>query len=590
MAVEFRTITATTIEWRITGLSNPFTTAYYAGAGGTSVSFTSPRITEPPYTFAPKIPSTGYSVPTSGTSTSTPWMTRTGLIPGTSYDFYAWVKVLNATPYYYSGYGARATLPATCGIPGLVSVTDRTTPTTTTAGLTCAWTASSTAGVTYRLQYTNVASGSVSYTTTTSNLYASISANMIGGTSYNLQVRAEKSGYTSSAYTTIQVGTTLPYIPPSVTNHAVTSVSIEVGVGSLYGGGCTDIYARLYNASGTSLLDYGASVEGGTVVFSGLTPSTTYLINSESRYYVNGTSLFSSYNSSNATDQIGRSAKVSFTTSAVPSAPTISFSSRTTNSLTFTRGTSSGATSYNSYKGTTLYASGIGTTFTISSLSAGTSYSIGVTAEDSGGSESSINSLIKTTLCVAPSLTFNSATSNSLSFTRNNVTGGQTYQIYKNGIYYADSASTTFTVSGLSGGTSYDIGIAVTNMEGALSATTTLTETTLSARPTNWTGFVDIISGNSFLSYNSITKVAYPMTAVEWNNFTDKINLFRIYKSLSSYSFTQVSTDTSFTATIINQAISKINDMGFSQSTISNVNNISASVFQTMKSNLNSII
>lgn len=107
-------------------------------------------------------------------------------------------------------------------------------------------------------------------------------------------------------------------------------------------------------------------------------------------------------------------------------------------------------------------------------------------------------------------------------------------------------------------------------------------------RPNNWTGFDYIVSGYSMTVSGT---AIYVMSATLWNDFTERINDFRSYKGLSNYSFTTVSSNTNCSAAIINEAINAINDVaGTSQSTVSSGQTIAASIFTTMKNNLNSII
>lgn len=583
MAIEFGTITSSSIQWRITGLSNPFREQYYMEAGGAMNSFTNGQASEPAYSF------NWVDAPVSNTVTYTPWMTRTGLSPNTTYNFYAWARAANGL-YYQSGALSAVTAALACGIPGPVYA-DRLTPTANFSSLYCYWGASSTSNVTYQLEYTDLTGGGTN-TVTTLNTYYTLTG-LTGGHSYSLRVRATRSGYTSSSYTSANSARTLPCVPPSVSTQSgsITDSSIRVYVGTVSGGIYTGIRVRLYNSSETILLStLLAPIGTSSVNFTGLSPNTSYKINSETYHTVSGTTLYSSDNASTEFSDIGRSSKQSYTTLyAVPSAPSISFSSRTTASLSFTRGTSSGATSYNSYLEGSLYATGIGTGFTISGLAAGYSYSVGVAAVNESGT-SSINSITRATLCNAPTLSHTGTTATSLTFTRGSVTGAASYYVYLDGNYWGTAPSTSFTVTGLNPNTSYTVGIGAVNADGAVSASTSLTRTTLSDRPDNWTGFDWIVSGANFYDYNSSTSTGYPITAVSWNSFTSRINEFRTYKSLSSYSFTTVSSGTSFSATYINQAITAINAMGFSQSAVtSGTTTISASIFQTMKNNLNSI-
>jgi hypothetical protein len=78
-------------------------------------------------------------------------------------------------------------------------------------------------------------------------------------------------------------------------------------------------------------------------------------------------------------------------------------------------------------------------------------------------------------------------------------------------------------------------------------------------RPSNWAWSYTISSGSSVYSVSG--KNIYIMPNTEWNSFTSRINEFRVYKSLSSYSFASVLSGGNATTTIINQALDAIRDM-----------------------------
>jgi hypothetical protein len=114
--------------------------------------------------------------------------------------------------------------------------------------------------------------------------------------------------------------------------------------------------------------------------------------------------------------------------------------------------------------------------------------------------------------------------------------------------------------------------------------------TTLSARPSNWSWSYSIYSGGSVYNTQIVGGqiTAYLMSYSEWNNFTSRINQFRIYRGLSNYSFTTVSSGSNCTPGIINEAVTAINAMGFSIPTVGS-GNVPASVFIQMRDSLNSI-
>lgn len=113
------------------------------------------------------------------------------------------------------------------------------------------------------------------------------------------------------------------------------------------------------------------------------------------------------------------------------------------------------------------------------------------------------------------------------------------------------------------------------------SATVTVTSATV-ARPANWNWT------NSFVSGQNIN-----ITATEWNNFCSRINEFRRYRGYGNYSFTVVSRNQDMRASVANEAraaIQGISGYGAYIPYIYSGNNISVSYFNTLRSELNSII
>ena len=127
------------------------------------------------------------------------------------------------------------------------------------------------------------------------------------------------------------------------------------------------------------------------------------------------------------------------------------------------------------------------------------------------------------------------------------------------------------------------------------SYTSTFTTATMPVRPSNWSWINPITSGGSI--YSVVGKNLYIMPATEWNSFTSRINEFRVYKGLSNYTFTSASSESGFTKTIINQALSAIRDMSGSftggntlpSNRVTGDNIFVADYFVRMKNCLNSI-
>jgi hypothetical protein len=104
------------------------------------------------------------------------------------------------------------------------------------------------------------------------------------------------------------------------------------------------------------------------------------------------------------------------------------------------------------------------------------------------------------------------------------------------------------------------------------------------SRPSNWSWTSTIATG-----------CAINISAFEWNAFTSKINAFRSYLGLSSYSFTTVYSGDAITTTICNQAHTAVSEMSGYQSTysmpsaVTSVASLPASFFNGLKNVMNAI-
>jgi hypothetical protein len=103
------------------------------------------------------------------------------------------------------------------------------------------------------------------------------------------------------------------------------------------------------------------------------------------------------------------------------------------------------------------------------------------------------------------------------------------------------------------------------------------------SRPANFTGFTSVVSNAT----------GNPLTAVDWNTFTDRIVAFALYKFKGNDigSFSSVSAGQNFTAGMFNSAVSALNTIGASgvPSAKSSGNDLYASYIQALKMALNSI-
>ncbi len=131
------------------------------------------------------------------------------------------------------------------------------------------------------------------------------------------------------------------------------------------------------------------------------------------------------------------------------------------------------------------------------------------------------------------------------------------------------SRSYTFTTdangNNFLGGNTYYFRIRAIDYSGNMSSTAdgTVSLAIPLGRPANWEWEYTISQGGKFYPQSGNGKTAYLMRASHWNEFTARINLFRDYKGLSSYTFTTATTSTTPTGVrnCINQAINAINPM-----------------------------
>lgn len=153
-------------------------------------------------------------------------------------------------------------------------------------------------------------------------------------------------------------------------------------------------------------------------------------------------------------------------------------------------------------------------------------------------------------------------------------------------IMYTNNTSHTFTKDGngnnFINNAYYWIGVSAYDASGNSSQLATVRIKFEGGRPNNWSWT------NTFISGNPIN-----ITASEWNSFTARINDFREYKGLNRYTFTTVNKGDVITASIVNQAINRINDMNPPISppstAVANVTTITAYFFNRLRDSLNSI-
>jgi acid phosphatase type 7 len=177
---------------------------------------------------------------------------------------------------------------------------------------------------------------------------------------------------------------------------------------------------------------------------------------------------------------------------APPSAPAGLDATAAPTSLTLSWAASSdnvGVSGYSLYLGATKVATIAETRYTFSGLTCGTSYTLGVAADDVAGNQSSISTLtVATTACAdttapgAPlglSIRAADQTSLTLSWAASSDNVGVTgYRVYLGTSSVATTTSTSFTFTGLACGSSYTLGVEAYDAVGNTSPRTTLTTAT----------------------------------------------------------------------------------------------------------------
>jgi fibronectin type 3 domain-containing protein len=285
------------------------------------------------------------------------------------------------------------------------------------------------------------------------------------GTTYYYEVTAVnvsgESGKSSEVSATPQVSA-----PAAPTNLLASAGNAQVALSWTASSGASsyDIY-RGTSSGSEALVDYG--ITSASFTDTGLSNGTTY-------YY--------EVSAVNAGGESGRSNEVSATPQvAPPAAPTNLVASAGNAQVALSWTGSSGATSYNVYRGTasgaeTLLQTGITTTsFTNSGLSNGTTYYYEVTAVDAGGESGRSNQVSATPQVPPPAAPTNlvaSAGNAQVALSWAASSGATSYTIYRGtasggeSLLQAGITTTSFTNSGLSNGTTYYYQVTAVNAGG----------------------------------------------------------------------------------------------------------------------------
>lgn len=400
-------------------------------------------------------------------------------------------------------------------------------------------------------------------------------------TTYKLRIKAYNNSGTS-AYSSASTITTKPSTP-SLSISTTTDTSITVTVTGY--GNYDSLNVNMEDASG-NLLSGQSRASSGDLTFTSLSPTITY--------YFRAYAIFNTVQSNEVIIS-------DTTTTPIPDTPSgLIVTNRTQTSLSLSWNNviyaseyllwiiddDTDGSLYNQIHPTT------STSLTVSGLSPSTKYETRISAKNIDDEMSNFSSAVYTqTTPYAPSIVLGENLYNSIEFTVGQIGNYDSINVYLDDVLLFTTFSTgTFTRDGLTENTLYSLS-AETVYNGDTSTRTSINFTTpANPRPSNWTWSTNFTSTFNTVKVNSTTYNSYIMPSSEWNNFTQRINEFRIYKNLTNYTFTTVSSGTTFTSTIMNQAINAINDLGYGISTVSSGSDVSSSKFDTMAYYLNIII
>jgi len=248
-----------------------------------------------------------------------------------------------------------------------------------------------------------------------------------------------------------------------------------------------------------------------------------------------------------------------------PTAPTNLASAsitQTTFTLSWTASTDNVAvTGYDIYRNGTLLASTTSTSYSVTGLTASTTYTFYVKAKDAAGNVSAASSTISVTTSAAadtqaPTAPTSLASSNitetsvSLSWTASTdnvaVTG---YDIYRNGTLLASTTSTSYSVTGLTASTTYTFYVKAKDAAGNVSAaSSTISVTTSAATDTQ------APTAPTSLASSNITETS---VSLSWTASTDNVAVtgYDVYRNgtllasttSTSYSVTGLTASTTYT-------------------------------------------
>jgi len=207
------------------------------------------------------------------------------------------------------------------------------------------------------------------------------------------------------------------------------------------------------------------------------------------------------------------------TDTEAPTAPaSLAYSNITTSSVDLSWNASTdnvGVTGYDVYRNSTYLATTINTNYSVSGLTASTSYTFYVKAKDAAGNVSNASNTVNVTTAtpadtevptVPTSLAYSNVTTSSVDLSWNASTdnvGVTGYDIYRNSIYFATTTNTNYSVTGLTASTTYTFYVKAKDAAGNVSNASSTVSITTSDIILSY-----CVSQGSNSSYEWISKVA----------------------------------------------------------------------------------
>ena len=329
------------------------------------------------------------------------------------------------------------------------------------------------------------------------------------------------------------------------------------------GGSGTNDIGNSFNVTGIGFADAAKIIYRLETTYltssSNYTNAMTYAIQSAKDLFGSDTQQHISTQNAFYAVGLGTPYSASTADTQAPTAPSnlaASGTSTTSTTLSWAASTDNvGVTGYNIYQGTTQVGTSTSTSYTVSNLTAGTSYSFTVRAKDAAGNLSNASNSVSVTTTTASDTTAptaptnlaasgTTATSTNLSWTASTdnvaVTG---YNVYQGSTLIASPTTTTYSVTGLTASTAYSFSVRAKDAAGNLSAaSSTLSVTTSASTGTQTppTGYCTSKGNNA--SYERIG-------TVKFNTINNTTTATTGYEDQTSKT-TNVTKGTSYTITI----------------------------------------